>query len=90
MIKKSEVRKVHPAVWQHPVIFGKVHNELCRFKCKLSNTGATWSSSDPSIVSVDSNREQWDLSGCKTILYTGRSRKNATVSESFDGRKNKR
>ena len=63
MIKKSEVRKVHPAVWQHPVIFGKVHNELCRFKCKLSNTGATWSSSDPSIVSVDSNREQWDLSG---------------------------
>lgn len=63
VIKKSEVRKVHPAVWQHPVIFGKVHNELCRFKCKLSNTGATWSSSDPSIVSVDSNREQWDLSG---------------------------
>ena len=55
VIKKSEVRKVHPAVWQHPVIFGKVHNELCRFKCKLSNTGATWSSSDPSIVSVDSN-----------------------------------
>ena len=26
----------------------------------------------------------------KTILYTGRCRKNATVSESVDGRKNKR
>ena len=63
MIKKSEVRKVHPAVWQHPVIFGKVHNELCRYKCKLSNTGASWSCSDPSIVSVDSKRELWDLSG---------------------------
>ena len=55
VIKKGEVRKAHPAVWQHPVIFGKVHNELCRFKCKLSNTGAIWSSSNPSIVSVDAN-----------------------------------
>ena len=26
----------------------------------------------------------------KTILYTGRCRKNAAVSESVDGRKNKR
>ena len=38
VIKKSEVRKVHPAVWQHPVIFGKVHNELCRFKCNFNET----------------------------------------------------
>ena len=55
VIKKGEKRKAHPGVWQHPVIFGKVHNELCRFKCKLSNTGASWSSSDSSVVSVDSN-----------------------------------
>ena len=55
VIKKGENRKAHPGVWQHPVIFGKVHNELCRFKCKLSNTGASWSSSDSSVVSVDSN-----------------------------------
>ena len=55
VIKKGEKRKAHPGVWQHPVIFGKVHNELCRFKCKLSNTGASWSSSNPSIVSVDAN-----------------------------------
>lgn len=55
VIKKGEKRKAHPGVWQHPVIFDKVHNELCRFKCKLSNTGASWSSSDPSVVSVDSN-----------------------------------
>ena len=55
VIKKGEKRKAHPGVWQHPVIFGKVHNELCRFKCKLSNTGASWSISDSSVVSVDCN-----------------------------------
>ena len=55
VIKKGETRKAHPAVWQYPVAAGHIYKDSGHFKCKLSNTGATWSSSNPSIVSVDSN-----------------------------------
>ena len=55
VIKKGETRKAHPAVWQYPVVAGHIYKDSGHFKCKLSNTGATWSSSNPSIVSVDSN-----------------------------------
>ena len=55
VIKKGEIRKAHPAVWQYPVAAGHIYKDSGHFKCKLSNTGATWSSSDPSIVSVDSS-----------------------------------
>ena len=55
VIKKGETRKAHPAVWQYPVAAGHIYKDSGHFKCKLSNTGAIWSSSNPSIVSVDSN-----------------------------------
>ena len=55
VIKKGETRKAHPAVWQYPVAAGHIYKDSGHFKCKLSNTGATWSSSNPSIASVDSN-----------------------------------
>lgn len=55
VIKKGETRKAHPAVWQYPVAAGHIYKDSGHFKCKLSNTGATWSSSNPSIVSVDAN-----------------------------------
>lgn len=55
VIKKGETRKAHPAVWQYPVAAGHIYKDSGHFKCKLSNTGAIWSSSNPSIVSVDSS-----------------------------------
>ena len=55
VIKKGETRKAHPAVWQYPVVVGHIYKDSGHFKCKLSNTGAIWSSSNPSIVSVDSS-----------------------------------
>ena len=50
VIKKGEKRKVHPGVWENIPVTGAK-----RFLCKLSNDGASWSSSNPSIVSVDAN-----------------------------------
>ena len=48
VIKKGEKRKAHPGVWENIPVTGAK-----RFLCKLSNDGASWSSSNPSIVSVD-------------------------------------
>ena len=50
VIKKGEKRKAHPGVWENIPVTGAK-----RFSCKLSNDGASWSSSNPSIVSVDAN-----------------------------------
>ena len=50
VIKKGEKRKAHPGVWENIPVTGAK-----RFLCKLSNDGASWSSSNPSIVSVDAN-----------------------------------
>ena len=50
VIKKGEKRKAHPGVWENISVTGAK-----RFLCKLSNDGASWSSSNPSIVSVDAN-----------------------------------
>lgn len=50
VIKKGEKREAHPGVWENIPVTGAK-----RFSCKLSNDGASWSSSNPSIVSVDAN-----------------------------------
>ena len=50
VIKKGEKRKAHQGVWENIPVTGAK-----RFSCKLSNDGASWSSSNPSIVSVDAN-----------------------------------
>ena len=50
VIKKGEKRKAHPGVWENIPVTGAK-----RFLCKLSNNGASWNSSNPSIVSVDAN-----------------------------------
>lgn len=50
VIKKGEKRNAHPGVWENIPDTGAK-----RFLCKLSNNGASWSSSNPSIVSVDAN-----------------------------------
>ena len=50
VIKKGEKRKAHPGVWENIPVTGAKS-----VSCKLSNDGASWSSSNPSIVSVDAN-----------------------------------
>ena len=50
VIKKGEKRKAHPGVWENIPVTGAK-----RFLCKLSNDGVSWSSSNPSIVSMDAN-----------------------------------
>lgn len=50
VIKKGEKRNAHPGIWENIPDTGAK-----RFLCKLSNNGASWNSSNPSIVSVDAN-----------------------------------
>ena len=70
VIKKGETRKAHPAVWQYPVAAGHIYKDTGHFKCKLSNTGATWSSSNPSIVSVDSTNGNITAKKCGIATVT--------------------
>ena len=70
VIKKGETRKAHPAVWQYPVAAGHIYKDSGHFKCKLSNTGATWSSSNPSIVSVDSTNGNITAKKCGIATVT--------------------
>ena len=55
VIIKGETRVLSPGVWQNPQAGRDPYQELKGYRCKLSNNGAVWGSSDYSIVSVDNN-----------------------------------